>query len=91
MEELNKEEQKQIDSLSLSVIAEIEEVLIKNSSSQWRKIARVVAETMMELEPKYKDFSDLFYGQMVVNLIKKGKLVSQGDIYQMRFSEVKLP
>ena len=91
MKELNKEEQNQIDSLSSDVIAEIESILIKNSSSNWRKIARVVAETMMELESKYTDFSDLFYGQMVVNLIKKGKLVSQGDIYQMRFSEVKLP
>ena len=48
-------------------------------------------KAMMDLENEYKDLPDLFYGQRVIDLVLNKNLVSQGDIHQMRYGEVKLP
>ena len=91
MQEYTLIQQKQIDNLSSSELQEIDSVLMKNTSKDWRKIARVVGTTMMEVESTHKGLPDLFYGQRMINLVQKGELLSQGDITRMRYSEVKRP
>ena len=91
MQEYTSIQQNQIDKLTSSELQDIDSALMSNTAKGWRKIARVVGTTMMELESTYKGLPDLFYGQRMVDLVKKGKLLSQGDITRMRYSEVKLP
>ncbi|MEQ1740060.1 MAG: DUF3658 domain-containing protein [Methyloglobulus sp.] len=77
--------------LSLSDIEKIDRQLLSNVVIQWRKLARIVVETMNNLENEYPSIPDLFYAQRVMVLAEKGLIESQGDLKRMRYSEVRLP
>ncbi|MGH1487587.1 MAG: DUF3658 domain-containing protein [Cellvibrionaceae bacterium] len=91
MEEITKKQRALIDCLRQEELLEIDTALMTNTSSNWRKIARVVGTTMTQLKPKYNGIPDMFYGQRIAGLISQGKLLSQGDIKKMHFSEIRVP
>ena len=45
---------------------------------------------MMNEEHRIEGIPDVFYAQCVAGLVKKGILLSQGNLKCMRFSEVKM-
>ncbi|WP_372743183.1 DUF3658 domain-containing protein [Neptunomonas sp.] len=86
---LTPEQQAQASALSDSELTEIDEAILRNTDTNWRKVARVVGSTMLNLEGKHKGLPDVFYAQRIKSLVKGGLLVSQGNLNRMRQSEVK--
>jgi len=88
---LTVEELRKIEQLSASEITQIDQTLLTNAAPQWRKVARVVGTSMIELKSRVAGIPDLYYSQRVAKLVSDGKLESQGNLRRMRFSEVRLP
>jgi hypothetical protein len=87
---LTTQQQERVDRLSQSDVALIDQTLLTNTTHQWRKVARVVGSTMMDLEDKITRVPDIYYAQRVVNFVNDGIFEAQGDLRRMRFSEVRL-
>ena len=69
----------------------IDEAIIANASTQWRKVARVIGSAMMDRSATVPPVPDIFYAERVHNLVAAGKLESQGDVDFVRLSEIRLP
>ena len=79
-----------VNKLSEADIKKIDESLLSNASQNWRKVARIVGTTMMELPDRIPGIPDIYYAQRIRHLVKEGKLESQGNLAYMRYSEVRL-
>ncbi|WP_444897044.1 DUF3658 domain-containing protein [Microbulbifer sp. SSSA005] len=89
--DLTPEQEELVGKLSDKEIEEIDHALISSAGKHYRKVAMVVAMAMSDLEQKIEGIPDVFYSQRVSTLVAQGKLMSQGNLKRMRFSEVKLP
>jgi hypothetical protein len=67
----------------------IDSALLANTCDKWRKVARVVGTTMMEISNQFEGIPDVYYSQRVQKLVKDGYLESQGNLSCMRYSEVR--
>ncbi len=86
------EEQKIITSaLTKSEVENIDSLLLSNADQRFRKVARVISQTMYSDSNKHRGLPDIFYSQQIKNLVATGKLVAQGNLDFMRFSEIRLP
>ena len=85
---ISDEAQIRVDALSEAELKSIDDAIIAGSSTQWRKVARVVATAMETVGSK--GIPDGFYAQRVYRLVVAGKLESQGKLGYMRFCEVRL-
>jgi hypothetical protein len=65
--------------------------LVSSSVSQWRKVARVIADTMNTARTHGHVVGDLVPSGRLQALAAAGRLDSQGDLSKPRFSEVRLP
>jgi len=88
---LTEEQQARMDQLTAEELQMIDDALIADACSQFRKVARIVGTAMMATEDSIKHIPDLFYASRVRKLVEEGRLVSEGNLEYMRFSEVKLP
>jgi hypothetical protein len=68
----------------------IDRAILASSSANWRKVALVVAVAMDAYPDQYYDVPDVFYSQRLRDLVSAGHLEAQGNLYRMRFSEVRL-
>ena len=89
--QLTKEQIALVNKLSEMDIKRIDKALLSNTCQVWRKVARVVGTTMMELPDRIKGIPDIYYAQRIRQLVEEGKLESQGNLACMRYSEVRLP
>ena len=89
--ELTSEQKALVSQLSESQINAIDSALLSVACNQWRKVARVIGTAMNNLPNKVNGIPDIFYAQRVATLVLEGKLVAQGNLKRMRYSEVKLP
>lgn len=80
-----------VNKLSEIDIKRIDKILISKACQYWRKVARVVGNTMMEMQDRISGIPDIYYAQRVRHLVKEGKLESQGNLAYMRYSEVRYP
>jgi len=87
---LDQEEQEAVSLLTVQDLKLIDEALLANSASSWRKVARVVGATMIERDRQLPEVPGGFYAQRVAVLVQAGRLQSQGNLDHMRFSEVRL-
>ena len=88
---LTPEEEARVARLSELELREIDEALVSNANSQWRKVAMVVAVAMSSSSNRLPGIPDVFYGMRVRKLVEDGVLESQGNLARMRLSEVRLP
>ena len=79
------------EKLSYEAIQAIDYLLLSHAHAKWRKVAMIVALTMTDPENRNRGIPDLFYAQRVRKLVEEGRLESQGNLQEMRFSEVRLP
>ncbi|MDJ0656144.1 MAG: DUF4160 domain-containing protein [Xanthomonadales bacterium] len=79
------------DRLSTDDLSAIDEALMSNVISHWRKVARVVATTMNDLSGQHLDLPDVFFSQRIKHLVRAGRLESFGNPDYMRYSESRLP
>lgn len=89
--DLTSEQLELVGTLSDDELREIDQALLSSSGKQYRKVAMVIAMAMGSLEHRVKGIPDIFYSQRVSYLVDQGRLVSQGNLKRMRYSEVKLP
>ena len=71
-------------------IKRIDKTLLSNTCKYWRKVARVVGTTMLELSEHMPGIPNVFYAQRIKHLVEEGKLEAQGNLDIMRYSEVRL-
>ena len=73
---------------------DIDQLLPSFSETRWRKIARIVGQTMGALEARRVQIdgsiSDQFDARMAA-LVGSGQLEAKGNIKRWRHSEVRLP
>ena len=87
---LTEAEAELIRSLPKATVALIDTTVLSQASANWRKVAMVVAQTMMDLEARVGPLPDVYFAQRVRHLVETGQLESQGDLARMRYSEVRL-
>jgi hypothetical protein len=69
----------------------IEATILAECAERWLKVARVVTRTEDALKTRYPGLTYLFYTEYLSRLVDEGRLVSQGYVYYIRHSEVRLP
>ena len=70
---------------------EIDEILLANITSQWRKMAFVIGTSMGQIDPLNRvGHDDLYFAERIVALVNKNLIEFQGDLSQMRECEIKL-
>ena len=72
-------------------IDHFDSLLIEQATPEWRKIARVVGDTMGYTSEPYYQVGDLMLLTRVVALVEAGKLLADGDPWDMRACKVRLP
>lgn len=87
---LTKEELELVSRLSPAQVAQIDQEILANCSTHWRKVAMVVGTTMLQLKNRAVGIPDTYYAQRVAKLVGEGKLEAQGNLQRMRFSEVRI-
>jgi hypothetical protein len=74
--------------------SEIDQLLLSFCVDRWRKVARVIGQTMQALEERGVQFdrtiADQIDARMAV-LVGAGQLEAKGDIRKWRYSEIRLP
>ena len=89
---LSKEQEERVAQLTDAELQIIDQGLLSNTSTNWRKVARVVGAAMMLGSPARIDgIPDIFYAQRVRKLVQSGKLESDGNLDYIGYSEVRLP
>jgi hypothetical protein len=66
-------------------------LLLEQATLQWQKVARVVGSTMASNSEPYFQVHDLMLLTRVVALVDEGKLLADGDPWDMRSCRVRLP
>jgi len=87
---LSAEELALVSRLSEKDIRLIDDALVAEADTRWRKVARIVGFAMGKLT-RIPGIPDVFYAQRVRQLVEAGRLESQGNLDYMRFGEVRLP
>jgi hypothetical protein len=77
--ELTPDQIQLIEQLTDAEIQSIDNALLTNACDKWRKVARVVGTTMMELPNRVEGIPDVYYSQRVQKIVKD----------YMRYSEVR--
>ena len=91
MPELNEQQRQRVDRLTEHELQLLDDALIEQVESvRWRKLARVVSRALDKTESTVPDVPDIFLAARVRRLVEFGALEAQGDLYLMRFSEVRL-
>ena len=86
-----EEYQQRRDALTPADLQRIDDTLMANASTEFRKVARVVGIAMSAKGEADNRIPNYFYASRVRKLVEEGRLVAQGNLEYMRFSEVKLP
>jgi hypothetical protein len=79
-----------VGGLTASDISAIDAALLQHSSGSWQKVAMVVIGAMYAYPDRYEDIPDHYYGRRVLELVRAGHLEAQGNVVNMRGSEVRL-
>ncbi len=88
---LDPEDFEAVAALTRNDLNAIDQALLAASDTNWRKVAFVVGAAMDTYPDLYHDIPDVFYSQRVRTLVSAGQLEAQGNLYRMRFSEVRHP
>ncbi|MEI7872744.1 MAG: DUF3658 domain-containing protein [Alphaproteobacteria bacterium] len=72
-------------------IEHFDSVLIEQATPAWQKIARVVSDAMAYTSEPYYQVGDLMLLTRVVALVDAGKLLADGDPWDMHACKVRLP
>jgi len=91
---LTAAENASVAQLTETDLREIDDALLSNATTEWRKVAMIVGLTMSQLQERGQRVSgipDVFYAQRVQRLVEVKRLEAAGNLAYMRFSEVRLP
>ncbi len=86
---LDAEEAATVNALTPEDISAIDEALLDATSSNWSKVAMVLARQMKSRPGIPDDVPLEFYWSRLCKMIARGDLDSQGNLRRARFSEVR--
>ena len=86
---LDAEEAAAVNALTREDIAAIDDALLGAISSNWSKVAMVLAKQMKSRPGVPEDVPLEFYWNRLCNMVARGDLNSQGNLRRARFSEVR--
>jgi hypothetical protein len=66
-------------------------LLMERVTTEWRKVARVIGDTMGLNSEPYFQVGDIMLLARVIALIGEGKLLADGDAWDMHSCRVRLP
>lgn len=87
---ISAEEQAVADSLSQQELEAIDACILSHCADRFYKVARIMWRTQEDLAPRFPKLSYVFYPQRLKRLVETDRLVATGDVFKMRFSEVRL-
>ena len=88
---LEPDEQELVDKLTPALVQRIDEILLSDCVSHWRKVARVAGKAWLQLSDESTEVPLAFCAQRVKALVASGRLQAQGNLDHIGFSEVRLP
>ena len=88
---LSAKERKIVSKLTELDLDRINAAIFAECSERWLKVARVVTRVEDALKTRYPGLTYIFYTERISRLVDKGRLDSQGYIFYIRHSEVRLP
>lgn len=88
---LSPEEEAIYAALSEADLKEIDAALLGDCVRYGRKVTRVVGTTFISAKFRDRDIPLSCFVQRVAELVRQGKLVAEGNLNYMRYSEVRLP
>jgi hypothetical protein len=68
----------------------IDSCLICHISDQYRKVAFVIGQAMLDLHGEYSALPDMFYASRIKHLVATGVIETAGNLDRIRFSEMRL-
>lgn len=87
---ISAEEQAAADLLNEQELKLIDACILSHCADRFYKVARIMAETEDALAGRFPKLSYIFYTQRLKYLVDTGHLDAAGDVFKMRFSEVRL-
>jgi len=77
----------------MDIDSKIEKQILDFATSKWQKVAMIVANVIID---NYEELiqngvDDSYVSSRVKKLVQNGKLVSRGNLDEIRFSEIRLP
>ena len=87
---MSAEEQTAADSLSEPDLESIDACILSHCADRFYKVARIMWRTQAELANRFPKLSYVFYTHGLKRLVDTGRLDAAGDVFTMRFSEVRL-
>lgn len=88
---MSDEQSARVAALTDDDISQIDTSILKHCTHQYRKLVLVIGKAMDDSDESLRDVPDLFYAERIKEIVREGKLESQGDLNKMRFSEVRRP
>ena len=85
------EEEAQMRLLAATDLQRIDECLLSHTSHQWRKVARVIGQTMLVLGREFPAIPDVIYRLRIKHLAESGAIEAAGNLDRMRYSEIRIP
>ncbi len=89
--DLDDEEERLAGQLSEAQIAVIDDALLADCESTWRKVARIVGDALDKLPDDLADVPVGFLARRAKALVEAGRLEAQGNLHYICFSEVRRP
>jgi hypothetical protein len=87
---ISAEEQTAAGLLGEQDIEAIDACILSHCADHFYKVARIMGRTEAELTDRFPKLSYVFYTQRLKHLVDTGHLDATGDVFKMRFSEVRL-
>jgi hypothetical protein len=87
---ISAEEQGAVALLGEKDLALIDACILSHCADHFYKVARIMGRTQDELADRFPKLSYVFYTQRLKYLVDAGQLDAAGDVFKMRFSEVRL-
>lgn len=80
---------KYLEKLTIDDTKLIDASIMNNISNKWQKVAMVIALAMKDMGETFKYIPDSFYAERIIELSASGLIQSQGNLNQMRLSEIR--
>ena len=87
---ISAEEKAAADLLSQQDLEAIDACILSHCADRFYKVARIMGRTQDELAERFPNLSYVFYTQRLKRLVDTGHLDAAGEVFKMRFSEVRL-
>jgi hypothetical protein len=66
-------------------------LLVERATPEWRTVARIIHETVGYNSEPYMQVGNVMLGTRIVALVSEGKLLADGDPWDTRSCQVRLP